>query len=1255
VKPGRNARCPCGTGKKYKNCCARQGVESGIGAAIPTSTATVPSNGFAEGQARSAAMRELTFIANLRDYGQMETKARRLVDVSPRFGFAWKALSVALEMQGKEALPELQSAVQFLPQDVEVHSNLGSALRRAGRVDEAIASYRRALEISPGIAEVWNNLGNAQLDQGRFDDAVESFRRALGLKSNFAKPYNNLGNALRYLGRLDEAVAAYRRAVELDPDLAEAHNNLAIVLRMQNRPAEAESCCRRALKVDPELVAAIMLLAELHSDRGQFTAAEELFKRASALEPDSPEAWAGVAGLRRMTGADSDWLAGAQRIAGKRLAPRREVPLRYALGKYFDDVTDYAQAFVNYRRANELAKVNLPAHDRRILEQSIDRMIQSYDRVWLSGARVNPLGNERPVFIVGMPRSGTTLAEQILASHDAVFGAGELPFWNTAASIYAASRSTGNDDDPSVLRGLADDYLSMLSDVSDGARRVVDKMPANFLYLGLIHAALPDARIIHMRRNPIDTCLSIYFQNFDALHPYANDLADLAHYHGEYLRLMEHWRLTLPPGTILEVPYEGLVEDPEGWSRRMLEFIALPWDPKCLDFHRTTRTVSTFSKWQARQKIVKSSVERWRHYQEFIGPLLPLVKSDEPSARTDEPFAGTDEISSSTDEAPPPGSCTPETSRPVSLELAKSLHAAGLFADAGRMYRELLSRDPSDFEANHNLGIVALQTGEAELAIEPLSRAIALNSRHVRAYANLGTAYLLTNRLEEALRACDEALGIDSGLAGGWRNRGTILHRLGRYEEAADSFQRCSEIAPGFDFALGSMFESRRYACDWSDFQGSSAAILAGVAAGQNVDRPFSFLSVSGSAEAQYRCAKLHAAYLSPRMEPARWRGERYGHQKIRVAYVSADYSAHVVMKLLAPILESHDRQRFHTIGISLAPEDDSEILRRAKQALSQFIGASRLSDADIAKAIRELEVDVVVDLTGYTGGCRAGIFARRAAPVQVGYLGYIGTSGATYFDYLIADRVAIPKDHERFFSERIVRLPHSFLPPDESEPITVRTPTRRDLGLPDDGFVFCAFSNCYKLNPEMFDVWMRLLRHVPRSVLWLRDGASGTRANLRREAGARGVEPDRLTFAAKVPAMDEHLARHRQADLFLDTLPYGAHATARDALWAGLPVLTCLGESFAARVGASLLTALNLPELVTGSLSDYETRAIELAHDRGRLEVLRSRLAGNLRTQPHFDTPRYCKLLESAYTEMWRRAERGDRPISFDVAASPP
>jgi tetratricopeptide (TPR) repeat protein len=536
-------------------------------------------------------MRGLAGLANSGRYADLEAKTRELLGRYPQNGLLWKILGVALWSQGKDALQSMQRSVELLPVDAEAHGNLGNVLRAHGQLEGAMRSHRRALELNP----------------------------------HYAESHNNLGSVLQDLGFLDEAAASFRRATQLKPDFALAHGNLGNVLSLLNRPEECEASCRRALELNPHLTAAIVQLAEAQAGRGQFAAAEELARRAIALEPDMPEAWAALARWRKMGAADGDWLAEAQRIVELPWAPRREVHLRYALGKYFDDVRDYAQAFGHYRRANELAKVGRPRHDQGQFSQGMDRIIQTFDMAWLREASAAANPSQRPVFIVGMPRSGTTLTEQILAAHAAVFGAGELPFWNSAAVRYALARGGGGDS--STLRGLCGEYLQLLETVSADALRVVDKMPANFLYLGLIHAVLPKAKIIHLRRHPVDTCLSIYFQNFDAKHGYANDLDDLAHYYREYIRVMDHWRQMLPANAMLEVPYEGLVDDAEGWTRRMVEFIGLPWDANCLEFHRNARTVETSSKWQARQKIHRTSVERWRNYEEFLEPLRSLVDS----------------------------------------------------------------------------------------------------------------------------------------------------------------------------------------------------------------------------------------------------------------------------------------------------------------------------------------------------------------------------------------------------------------------------------------------------------------------------------------------------------------------------------------------------------------------------------------------------------------------------------------------------
>jgi len=303
------------------------------------------------------------------------------------------------------------------------------------------------------------------------------------------------------------------------------------------------------------------------------------------------------------------------------------VPLQYAIGKYYDDVKDFERAFLHYRQANELTKLCRAKYDQRRQTQAVDSLLAYFEQDWENREKIDANRSARPVLIVGMPRSGTSLAEQILASHPAVFGAGELPFWAAALDNRDVS-ALKTDQGDKMLCDLADDYLQFLESLESDALRVVDKMPGNFMFLGFIHAVLPCARIIHMRRNPIDTCLSIYFQHFAASVGYALDLEDCAQYYREYFRVMEHWRTVLPAEALLDVPYEGLVEDQEGWSRKMLEFIGLDWDSRCLDFHKAARTVSTASNWQVRQAISKSSVGRWRNYENFVEPLLSLVNLD---------------------------------------------------------------------------------------------------------------------------------------------------------------------------------------------------------------------------------------------------------------------------------------------------------------------------------------------------------------------------------------------------------------------------------------------------------------------------------------------------------------------------------------------------------------------------------------------------------------------------------------------------
>jgi predicted O-linked N-acetylglucosamine transferase (SPINDLY family) len=408
-------------------------------------------------------------------------------------------------------------------------------------------------------------------------------------------------------------------------------------------------------------------------------------------------------------------------------------------------------------------------------------------------------------------------------------------------------------------------------------------------------------------------------------------------------------------------------------------------------------------------------------------------------------------------------------------------------------------------------------------------------------------------------------------------------------------------------------------------------------------------LTLPSSSADQLRCAELFVGDQYPVSANALWRGVRYAHDSIRIAYLSADFHQHATARLMAGLFELHDRSSFETTALSFGPADDSDMRRRLQRSFDRFVDVRMKTDQEIAELVRKLEIDIAIDLKGFTQDGRTNIFAQRAAPIQVSYLGYPGTMGAEYIDYIIADRVVIPHEHRRAYAEKVVYLPESYQANDAKRRIAERPPTRMEAHLPEKGIVFCSFNGNYKITPDVFDVWMRLLREVEGSVLWLIEASATAVDNLRREAGKRGISVERLVFAPKTD-LESHLARHSLADLFLDTLPYNAHTTASDALWAGLPVLTCLGSTFPSRVAASLLHAVELPELITRSLEEYEALALKLARDPMLLSSLKAKLANNRVICPLFDTDRFARHIEAAYRMMWELWQRGESPRSFSV-----
>lgn len=498
----------------------------------------------------------------------------------------------------------------------------GDAALRQGAYDEAAGHYEQLLALKPRRVDVLNKLGSALYGLGRLAEAQKYFRAAIGQKPNDPDAHGNLGAIHLARGYLEEAESSLRHALKLRPGDVDVRSNLGLTLVALGRLDSAQAQFERVLRVAPRHANARYGMGIAKRAQGRFEEAGACFKRALEVEPTMARAWAALASIRRMDSGDGDWLKKTQQLADGTRVPLDEVVLRFALGKYFDDNGRFEDAFRSYQRGNDLLKPITTPYEREERTRLVDELIRTYTAETIARVGAGGTSSRRPVFVVGMMRSGTSLAEQILASHPEVAGAGELEFWNAVMRRPAGSQ--GGLLDELERQHLASEYLRILEAHSPQAARIIDKAPLNSDCLGLIFSVFPNARIIYMRRDPIDTCLSCYFQRFGTAVNFALDLGDLAHYYREHQRLIAHWRAVLPAGSLLEVPYEGLVANQEQWTRRMLDFVGLEWSSRCLEFHNTERTVLTTSFWQVRQKIYNDSVRRSRHYRKFIGPLLDL-------------------------------------------------------------------------------------------------------------------------------------------------------------------------------------------------------------------------------------------------------------------------------------------------------------------------------------------------------------------------------------------------------------------------------------------------------------------------------------------------------------------------------------------------------------------------------------------------------------------------------------------------------
>jgi protein O-GlcNAc transferase len=571
------------------------------------------------------------------------------------------------------------------------------------------------------------------------------------------------------------------------------------------------------------------------------------------------------------------------------------------------------------------------------------------------------------------------------------------------------------------------------------------------------------------------------------------------------------------------------------------------------------------------------------------------------------------------------------------------------FEEALEDYQRAARLKPDFAEAYEGACMTLRELRRFAEALQNCDRVLKIRPDLPEAHNNRGVILQDSKRYAEALDSYSKALEVKPDFADAHKNRAATLQELKRQEEALDSFERALALNPDLPWLFGTALFARLELAQWTGMESQLEALAARIMLGHSAAQPFAAAVLFDSLQLQHRAAQCWAAEssaprstLPPFPRPSR-------RKRIRVGYYSADYHGHATAYLAAGLFEAHDRDRFEIVAFSFGPEAGDGMRKRLTSSFDRFLDVRAKSDREIAQLSRELQIDIAVDLKGFTQDERKGIFLHRAAPVQINYLGYPGTMAASYMDYIVADPVLIPAASRQYYTEKIVYLPNSYQVNDRKREISARQYSRAELGLPPEGFVFCCFNNCFKILPAVFDSWMRILKQVEGSVLWLLADSESAVTNLRRNAEARGVQGTRLIFARREP-VPEHLARHRAADLFLDTLPYNAHTTASDALWAGLPVLTRTGESFAARVAASLLSAIHLPELVTSTPEQYEALAVELATDPARLAQIRGKLAENRLGTPLFDTTSFTRHLEDAYGQIHERYQQGLPPDNIFV-----
>jgi predicted O-linked N-acetylglucosamine transferase (SPINDLY family)/ADP-heptose:LPS heptosyltransferase len=1093
------------------------------------------------------------------------------------------------------------------PQHVDALHFLGVLLNQRGQFQHAADLIRQALDIAPDNAAAYSNLGLVLLELKRFDEAIASYDRALILKSNNLEAHYGRANALLALNRFDEALVSYKNVLNINPDYVDAHWGL--------------SWC-------------YLSLGDYDNGWKEYEWRQKTDDFKNNVRNFPQPQWFGGESLREKT----IFLHNDEQGLGDTLQ----------FCRYTKQLADLGARVI----------LEVPTPLLRLLSK-----LEGVDQLVIQGSVLPAFDFHCP--LLSLPLAFKTRLDSIPVNNPYLFSESDkVKHWQAVLGertrprvglVWSGNPAHKNDQNRSIalhellpLITAQCQFISLQKEVRDTDKQLLGQQPLLQHYGEQINDFADTAALCAL----MDVVISV-----------DTSVAHLAAAMGKptWIILPHHnsdWRWLLNRDDSPWYPTVRLFRQKRhaDWrdviEQLQRELIKLPTldqaaiavsqqsqpiqyevdlFPQAFALHRQEQIEQAEVLYEALLKQQPQHVDALH----FLGVLLNQRGQ---SQRAVDLISQALKINSDNAAA--------------HSNLGLALHALKRYEEAIASYDKVLNIKPDNAEAYYNRGNSLLALNHLEQALTDFDRALAIKPNYIEALSNRGITLRELRRFDEALDNYKRILMIKPDSAEAEHGCGVILQDLKRYSEAVTHYGRALDLKPDLEFIFGTRLYLKMNICDWSEFDQHLSRVALGIERDENIAIPFSLLAIISSASVQKKVAccysktKYPSALLLPPIA-------KHTHAKIRIAYFSADFRHHPVSYLTAELFERHDRSRFEIIAFSLHVAEHKDDMRlRLEKAFDQFIDVSQQSDEQVVRLARELKIDIAVDLNGNTEGCRTGIFAMRAAPIQVGYLGYAGTMGAEYMDYLLADSVVIPTKYQHYYTEKIAYLPNSFMVNDSTRAISDRQFSRTELGLPEQGFVFCCFNNAYKILPTMFDIWMRLLHQVEDSVLWLVESHAEAVNNLQREAIKRGIAAERLIFAQRLPLLSDHLARHRLADLFLDTLPYNAHTTAIDSLWAGLPVLTCTDEAFASRVAASLLNAIGLPELITDNLQDYEALAVQLATHPEQLAAMKQKLADNRLSYPLFDTVLFTRHIESAYQTMFERYQAGLAPDYIYVSA---